>query len=98
RFRNTDRTAAGADDARPQLARHVLVHVEHADLLRSAGPLVTAAGVEVGLDVAEIDVEQAERLRAVEMEQRAVLVDDAADLLGWKEIAVRIRHVGDLDD
>src|SRR2546425_818594 len=66
--------------------------------LRSARPLVTAAAVEVGFDVAEIDVDQAERLRTIEVAQHTALARDPADFLGRKEIAVRGRDVSDRDE
>ena len=48
-----------------------LVDEQHAALARAARPLVGAATVEVGLDVGQVDVEQAETLRAVEQRQDA---------------------------
>src|SRR5207237_6418991 len=80
-FRDADRAAAGADGAGPQLGRHALAHEEDTDLFRPARPFVAAPAVEVRLDVAQIDVEQPERLRAVQVAQHAVLAGDAADLL-----------------
>mgnify|MGYP003693885441 CR=1 FL=1 len=51
----------------------LLLMIQHAVLFRTARPLVGAAAVEVRLDVAQIDVEQPERLRAVDQRQDAAL-------------------------
>ena len=73
RPRDADAPGIRAEDARPDLRLRALVDVEHAVLFRPARPLVRAAAVEVRLDVAQIDVEQAERLRAVDERQDAAL-------------------------
>src|SRR5262249_50279488 len=71
-----------AVDARPDLRVHALVDVEDAVLLRAARPLVRAAAVEVGLDAGEVDVHQAEALRAVDERHDAALASEPAELGG----------------
>src|SRR5262249_59945656 len=68
-LRHADAARIRAEDAGPDLRLRALVDVEHAVLFRPARPFVRAAAVEVGLYVGQIDVEQAECLRAVDKRQ-----------------------------
>ena len=54
-----------------------------------------AAGVEVGIHLAQVDVEQAERLRAVDEGQDAALPGEATQLSRGEEVADRAREVGE---
>ena len=69
------------------------VHVQDAHLLRSAGPLVPASRIEVGLHLGEVYVEQAERLRPVHEGEDTAPSREGTDLGGGKEVAIRVREV-----
>ena len=97
RARHADAAGIGAEDARPDLRLRALVDVEDAVLLRAAGPLVRAAAVKVRLHVAQVDVDQAERLRAVHQREDAALAGQRAERLGRKQIADRAGLVGEGD-
>ena len=70
------------------------VDVEHAVLLRTARPLVRAAGIEIRLHVGEIDVQHTERLRTVDERQRAVFPGEATQLARGKQVSHRGGDVG----
>ena len=97
RARHADAPRIGAEDARPDLRLRALVDVEHAVLLRAARPLVRAAAVEVRLHVAEVDVHQPERLRAVDQLRMPRSRASAADLLRREQIADRAGLVRERD-
>ena len=75
-----------------------LVDEEHAALAGAARPLVRAAGVEVRLHVREVDVEQAEALRAIDERQDAALARDPAQLLRRHQVADRAREMREGQD
>ena len=56
-----------------------------------------AAAVEVGLDVAQVDVEQSERLRAVDERQDAAVARELADLFRGEHVADRAGEVREPD-
>ena len=62
------------------------------------GHLCALPGVEVGIDVAQIDVERAERLRAVEQRQHAARASRRTDLLGREQVADGVGEMREGED
>jgi hypothetical protein len=96
-LRDPHRAGVQADDARPDAVLYVLVHEEEAGLLRAARPLVHGAGIEVGTHLGQVDVENAERLRAVDEREHAVLSRRAAEFRGREQVTRVAAHVGECE-
>ena len=85
--RNADGARVGAVRRGEDPILNAAVDEQHAALTCTTRPLVRASRVEVGVDLAKIDIEQAERLGAVEQGDHAARFGSRADLLGREEVA-----------
>ena len=80
-----------------QGGQHIVLAVEHADAGRSVD-LVTGEDVEIGVEVAHVDVEMHGALRPVDHDRDPACVGDADHLLDGRDRAEHVRHVRDGDD
>ncbi len=97
-LRDADAAGIRAEDRCPDLRLRGLVDEQDAVFLRAAWPLVGAAAIEIRLHVAQIDVEQPERLSSVDEAHDAALARQRADLLCREHVADGAGQVGDGDD
>jgi hypothetical protein len=77
---------------------HACVDVEDADLFGTARPFVRATGIEVWLDVTEIEVEHSQCARTIHQCHDVVLTSDPAELSGREDVADSARVVRKRDD
>src|SRR5439155_27309835 len=97
RLGNANATWIRAVNACPDSLLRALVDVEYAVLLWPARPLVRAAAVEIRLHLAQVDVQQPERLRAVDEREHAALARDPAQLFRGKQVADRAGQMGECE-
>ena len=84
---------ARGDDARPDLRDPVGADVEEPHLLRPAEPLVRAPGEGVAAEVAQIDVQRAPALRAVDVHVNPAAVGHLAQLAHREPQAAHVGNV-----